>query len=105
MLDRQQNAARPELKDMVLEASRALAHLDAERLEELALSCDALNREQMHADAESRVRLAREAQGSRQEMDLLASVLEATQANLRVLRQLSAMRGGRLEYAPRAEKN
>lgn len=105
MLDSRQSAAPPELKAMVLEASRALAHLDAERLEELALSCSALNREQIHGDAESRLRLARQARGSRQEMALLASVLEATRANLRVLRQLSAMRDGRLEYAPRAEKN
>jgi hypothetical protein len=105
MHDRQQNNSRPELKEMVLEASRALAHLDAERLEELVVSCDALNREQIHADAESRVRWAREARGSRQEMALLASVLEATQANLRVLRQLSAIRSSRLEYALRAGKN
>ena len=105
MLGREQNVARPELKEIVLEASRALAHLDADRLEELAVSCDALNREQIHADAESRLRLAREASGSRQQMALLACVLEATRANLRVLRQLSAMQNGRLEYAPRAGKN
>ena len=29
----------PELKELVVEASRALARLDADRLEELALSC------------------------------------------------------------------
>ena len=37
--------ANPELKELVAEASRALARLDAARLEELALSCEALNRD------------------------------------------------------------
>src|ERR1700687_3627077 len=32
----------PELKSMLVEASHALAHLDADRLEEMALSCAAL---------------------------------------------------------------
>lgn len=105
MLDWQQNVARSELKEIVLEASRALAHLDADRLEELAVSCAVLNREQIHADSESRLRLAREASGSRQQTALLGCVLEATRANLRVLRQLSAMQDGKPEYAPRAGKN
>ena len=34
----------PELNELVREASKALACLDADRLEELALSCQALNR-------------------------------------------------------------
>ncbi len=38
-------ATNPELKELVVEASRALARLDAPRLEELALSCEALNRD------------------------------------------------------------
>jgi hypothetical protein len=44
----QQGAARPdypEIRQLVMEASQALAQLDAARLEELALSCKALNRE------------------------------------------------------------
>jgi hypothetical protein len=40
-----------ELKELVVEASRALARLDADRLEELALSCQALNRDLAQADA------------------------------------------------------
>ena len=35
--------AHPRLKRLVVEASRALARLDADRLEELALSCQTLN--------------------------------------------------------------
>ena len=46
----------PELKELVREASRALASLDAGRLEELALSCQALNRE---LDAELGIEPAR----------------------------------------------
>ena len=42
-----------------MEASRALAHLDADRLEELALSCQALNRDSMDA-IERRAQLKRE---------------------------------------------
>jgi hypothetical protein len=41
---------RPKLKELVVEASRALARLDADRLEELALSCQALNRELVRSD-------------------------------------------------------
>jgi hypothetical protein len=40
------------LKELVVEASRALARLDAGRLEELALSCQALNRELTPANRE-----------------------------------------------------
>ncbi|MGD0369785.1 MAG: hypothetical protein ABSA94_20215, partial [Acidobacteriaceae bacterium] len=57
-----QGWANPELKAIVAEASRALAALDALRLEELALSCQALNRS-MAADHDSdwREEMARQA--------------------------------------------
>jgi len=54
------------LKELVVEASRALARLDAGRLEELALSCQALNRELTPANREERealIRQSREAAG------------------------------------------
>ena len=89
----------------MLEASRALANIDAERLEELALSCQALNREQKKSGAAVRARIACEAFDSRQELALLGSVLEATQANLRVLRHLRAMRAGLAGYADHADRN
>ncbi len=103
MVETQPSAARPRIKEVVQEASRALAHLDAERLEELAHACHALNREQRHPD--TRAGLFDEARGSRREMELLASVLDATRANLRVLRHLSAMRGERVEYQPGPGQN
>lgn len=103
MVETQPSAARPRMKEIVQEASRALAHLDAERLEELAHSCHALNRELQQPDA--RIRLFEEARSSQRQMALLASVLDATRANLRVLRQLSAMRIDRVEYGPGPNQN
>ena len=93
-----------ELKGLVAEASRALAHLDAERLEELALSCRALNRgleltslEPMSSD--KRGTLARQAREARGDMAVLGRLLEVTQANMRVMNRLRELRGGPLEYS------
>lgn len=105
MVEHHDSAPNPRMKEVVLEAARSLAHLDAARLEELAVSCDVLNRELQSADARAKARLAREVLGNQREMALLASVLEATRANLRVLRHLSAMRAGSVEYAPGADQN
>jgi hypothetical protein len=94
---------RPLLIELVAEASRSLASLDAERLEELALSCQALNRDLAQADAETRALLASEAKDATSDMVVLARVLEATRANLNVMNRLRELRGGRLEYgAPQA---
>ncbi len=87
-----------ELKDLVVEASRALALLDADRLEELALSCQALNRDLAPACATERAMLARQAREAAQDMAVFARVLEATRANLNVMNRLRELRAGRLEY-------
>lgn len=92
---------RPGLKALVAEASQALARLDTARLEELALSCAALNRDispLKPADKEALAREAREAVG---EMAVFARVLEATRGNLRVMNRLRELRMGRLEYSER----
>ena len=86
------------LKDLVAEALKALARLDAERLEELALSCEALNRAPAPASAEARARLARQANEAAAEMAVFARVLEATRANLNVMQRLRDLRAGRMEY-------
>lgn len=83
---------RPELKALVAEASQALARLDAVRLEEMALSCAALNGKAAPVSAEE----ARAAVG---EMAIFARVLQATRANLRVMQRLRELRMGRLEYS------
>jgi hypothetical protein len=92
--------AYPELKQLVVEASRALALLDAPRLEELALSCRALN-SGLAAGTESRARLARQAREATGEMAVFARVLEVTKDNLNVMNRLRELRTGRLEYGER----
>ncbi len=90
---------RPELKALVAEASHALARLDAARLEELAASCRALSGEIAPMSAEERALLADEARAAVGEMAVLGRVLEATRANIRVMKRLRELRMGRLEYS------
>jgi len=98
--------AHPQLKQLVTEASRALATLDADRLEELALSCQALNRDLNRdlyrdpgpAGAAARGALAQQAREAAGDMAVFAHVLDATRANLRVLRRLRELREGHFEY-------
>jgi hypothetical protein len=87
-----------ELKKLVVEASQALARLDADRLEELALSCQALNRDLASFSQEERRELARQAQEASADMAVFARVLEATRSNLKVMQRLRELRAGRLEY-------
>jgi hypothetical protein len=98
---------RPELKVLVREATQALARLDADRLEELARSCEALNLELQQnattAKLTHRTALAVEAAGALREMAVLGRVLDATRANGRVMRTLLELRAGRREYGPFVE--
>jgi len=71
MQEIRERRVRPALRELVLEASRGLALLDADRLE------------------------AREAAG---DMAVFARVLEATRANLNVMRRLHESHRDRLEY-------
>lgn len=94
--------ANGELKVLVKEASRALAALDSVRLEELALSCEALNRELAREnDADRREEMARQAREAATDLAVFARVLEATRANLDVMKRLREMRLGPLEYQAR----
>lgn len=92
-----------ELKSLVVEASRALACLDTGRLEELALSCQALNRRMAPGNAglDARRQLAHQAREAAADMAVFARVLDATWANLRVMSRLRELRIGRLEYTER----
>jgi hypothetical protein len=91
----------PELKEVVAEASRALARLDACRLEELVLSCRALNRALPAASAAEKGILRRQAAEAQSEMAVFGHVLEATRSNLKVMNRLRELRMGRLEYSVR----
>jgi hypothetical protein len=90
-----------ELRKLVAEASNALALLDTPRLEELALSCEALNRGLESMSAEEKICLAREAREAAAGMAVFARVLEATRSNLRVMNRLRELRAGGLEYSER----
>jgi hypothetical protein len=98
-----QRGERPKLKELVVEASRALARLDAGRLEEMALSCQALNRDLAlgypgEMNRETRALLRAESKEAVGEMAVFARVLEATRANLHVMNRLRELSEGRLEY-------
>jgi hypothetical protein len=98
-----ESRGRPKLKELVVEASRALARLDADRLEELALSCQALNRDLVQSDpaqgdGDARAALTMECKEAEGDMAVFARVLEATRANLNVMNRLRELRAGRLEY-------
>lgn len=88
----------PELKELVVEASQALALLDADRLEELSLSCQKLNRDLTQVSAEDREVLACQTREAAGDMARFARVLEATQDNLNVMNRLRELRAGRHEY-------
>ena len=87
-----------ELRQLVVEATRALAHLEADRLEEMALCCEALNRDCSWSAIQDRAELVRQAQDAAGEMAVFARVLEATRANMNVLRRLQELRTEHLEY-------
>lgn len=91
---------RPELRELAVEASRALGCLDVERLEELALFCNALDRCIATSSTNERAARAREAREAAHEMAAFARVLEATCSNRNVMNHLRELRMGRLEYRP-----
>ncbi|MDE3186066.1 MAG: hypothetical protein KGM96_00915 [Acidobacteriota bacterium] len=91
---------RPELKEVVEEASQALSRLDAERLEELAFSCHALNRCLTADNAVERAARAREAREAARAMAVFARVMEATRANISLMNRMGKLRAGTLEYGP-----
>ena len=88
----------PVLKELVVQASHALAHLDADRLEELALSCQAFNRDLGSKDLTKQKTLHAQALEARGEMAVFARVLEASRANLKVMSRLRDSQAGQLEY-------
>jgi hypothetical protein len=91
--------AQVKLRHLVAEATRALAVLDAERLEELALSCQALTRDLETADPAEQNEIVRQAAVAKGDIAVFARILDATRANLAVLNGIRRLRRGRpLEY-------
>ncbi len=99
MLESVDSREAPQLKAIVREASEALARLDAARLEELAHSCRLLNRSLPQLP---RNEFAIQVSQAAREMVLLGHVLEATGANLHVMRRLHQLRAGEAAYAESA---
>jgi hypothetical protein len=95
----------PALREIVVEASRALARLDADRLEELALSCQALNRDLAPIPMSDRSLLAAQARDAAGEMAVFSKVIEATRANLEVLQRARERHLNRLEYGQPLMRN
>ncbi len=92
----QKPGVQPELRILVAEAAASLARLDAERLEEMALSSQTLNRD---LTVERRSQLHIEAHAATKEMAALAQVLQATRSNLAVMNRLREFHARRTEYA------
>jgi hypothetical protein len=95
-----------EIREVLAEASAALARLDADRLEELAAACQALNRNRGPEDLSIPIHvrlndrsLARQAREAASDMKAFGGVLEATRANLRVMRRLRQLRDRPIEYS------
>jgi hypothetical protein len=95
----------PRLKELLAEATRALAQLDADRLEELALCCQALNRDLESGGSAAWIDMARQAREARADLALFGRVLDATRSNLAVMRRLRDLRAGRHPgYTPRGAR-
>jgi hypothetical protein len=90
---------------LVWEASHALARLDTRRLDELALCCQALNRDLAHDGLAERLEIARQTREAAQEMAVFSRVMEATRCNLNVMKRLQELRGGRMEYGGEQPRN
>jgi hypothetical protein len=86
------------LKELAGEAARALAHLDVDRLEMLAASCRTISHNLESAEITERRSLAAQCHDAAHEMAALASALDATRANLHVMKCASAIRSEVPEY-------
>ena len=92
----------PPLRELILETTRALAHLDADRLEALRDHCVVMERAYQSPLFRRRHDLACPAWEAQRSLRALAAILEQTRANLAVLRRLDGVRGGDAGYGPDA---
>lgn len=77
------------------EACQALAHLDAERLEELAATCRTLNRDLPQAGPRPQLPPRRE--DCLKQLKVLGRIVEGTQGNLAVIHRVQARVRGTYE--------
>jgi hypothetical protein len=91
-----------EIRAIVVEASQALARLDANRLEELAIACRVLNQKMPNEDPGSSsggVDFAAQSSQIAEDLRGFRKVLDASRANLSVLRRQRHVRDGKFEYS------
>ncbi len=94
----QDNRTHSPLRQLVAEASLALARLDPKRLEELADSCRALNRDLIGLTDAELGNFNQQAREAFRDMAVFGRVLDATRANLEVMDRLRNRGGGTREY-------
>lgn len=87
-----------ELKDLLAEAARSLASLDANRLEELAECCVSLRCGFAAMKPGGWANVRRQSIVAAKEMTMFGRVLEATRANLKIIERLGALPDA-LEYS------
>jgi hypothetical protein len=100
----EKSRVRPALTDMVVEASQALARLDADRLEALAISCLLLNRS-LDEETLERETLGSEARNAVADLGTLKTLLAATKANLEVMNRAKDLRRELPQYGPDSAHN
>jgi hypothetical protein len=95
MTERIQN---PDLRGILNETFQALERFEADRLQEIALTCEELMGERRSHNRTRRNQISIDDRRGGHEMGLFKRLLEQTHANLTFLYGLSTMRGARLEY-------
>jgi hypothetical protein len=90
------------LKQMIADASLALARLDAETLEALAIACGTCERVAAE-EATTRDGLALEATNAANQMLVFSRLLDVTKQNLSVMRQATTSAYGHEGYGPCAK--
>ena len=80
------------VREIIQQTTQALISMNAERLEELARCCAALNRDIQEAEKGTNTVVA--LQESRSDLELLGRVLSRTRSNLIILFRLHALRLG-----------
>jgi hypothetical protein len=97
-----QSFVRPQLKELITEATGALARLDGDRLDALVATFRALSCDFDSWASPKPERLAAEVRDAAREIIAFAHVLEETQANLRVISLVTELRTGLRGYGPQA---
>jgi hypothetical protein len=95
-----ERSVRPKLQQIARNTIQALTALDGVRLEDLARSCQALTGSLGTLEEVEARSFLDEPLAAQRDLAVLARVLQATKANLAVMRRLSDLREGEPGYGP-----